>query len=269
MDLSIIIVSYNTKDLLEDCLLSIYEQTQELEYEVIVVDNNSTDGSQEMVCQKFTHTKLITNKKNEGFSKANNIGYSYSNGNTLIFLNSDTKIKHNAFKLLNGYLDANQSVGVAGPKILSSTNEPTSSYQKFFNARSLILGSRYFKPLFNVDKYRLNYVDPDFNRIREVDWVSGACLAIKKKVFEKAGRWDENYFFYFEDMDLCYQVKKLGMKVVFFPDAQILHYFGKSTRKGGSVDAIRINSMKYYVQKNLTPMQYWFVLFYLVFIRKL
>lgn len=265
MDLSIIIVSYNTKDLLTGCLRSIYEKTQDLEYEVIVVDNDSVDGSQEMVRREFNHTKLIINKQNEGFSKANNNGYSYSKGSTLIFLNSDTIIKHNAFKPMTHYLNANKEVGVLGPKIVNSVNEPTHSYQKFFNAKSLVFGSKYFKPLFNVDKYRPHYSTSDYNRIKEVDWVSGACLAINREVFERAGKWDDKYFFYYEDMDLCYQIKKAGLKVVYFPEAEVLHYFGQSTSKSNSLNPVKMSSMKYYAKKNFTPIQYWFVLFYLVF----
>lgn len=264
MDLSIIIVNHNTKELLADCLRSIYDMTDDIDYEVIVVDNHSDDGSPVMVQEKFVDTKLIANSQNIGFARANNLGYRHSRGEHLLFLNSDTLVSDNALFSMVRYLSRHQEVGVLGPKILSPQRQPTRSFQRFLNIYVLFLGAKFLIPIIDVKKYQLNYPCDDFSSVRPVDWVSGACIAIRKEIFEKVGRWDEAYFFYYEDMDLCYQVHKQGYQTVYYPETEIIHLFGQSKAKANiDLGRIRQDSMKYYFKKNFSRLHYCLACFYL------
>lgn len=264
MDLSVIIVNHNTKELLADCLRSIYDLTCDIDYEVIVVDNHSDDGSPAMIQEKFVDTKLLASPQNIGFSAANNLGYLHSQGQNLLFLNSDTLIIDNAFYKMVHYLREHPKVAVLGPKILTHQGQPTRSYQQFLGVHNLFFGARYLKFIIDVKKHQLNYRDDDFTSTRQVDWVSGACLAIRKEVFDKVGRWDETYFFYYEDMDLCYQVYKLGYRSVYYPETEIVHLFGQSAAKSNiDLNQIRADSMKYYFKKNFSRLHYYIVALYL------
>jgi GT2 family glycosyltransferase len=268
MDLSVIIVNHNTKELLADCLRSIFDLTRDIDYEVIVVDNHSDDGSPEMVQDKFVATKLIASPQNIGFSRANNLGYRHSCGEHLLFLNSDTLVSDKALSAMVRYLRNHPEVGVVGPKILSPHRQPTRSFQRFLGVSALFLGAKFFSPIVDVKKYQLNYPHDDFSSVRPVDWVSGACMVIKKTIFEKAGRWDETYFFYYEDMDLCYQVYKQGYQTVYYPEAEIVHLFGQSTAQSPlDLSRIRTQSMKYYFKKNFSRLHYYLACFYLAILK--
>ena len=228
MNLSVIIVSHNTRKLLKQCLDSIYRNTTGLQYEVIVVDNDSTDGSKEMISKDFPTVRLLFNTANEGFAKANNKGFDNSQGDYLLFLNSDTIIVNNAIKYLSDYLQKHSAVGVVGPKLLTPEGMPTQSYQRFLDVAKLCLGAACLQYFLDVKKHRMHYPRYQFTDDREVEWLSGAALAIKRNVFEQVGKWDDKYFLYYEDMDLCLQVKRAGYKVMYHPAAEIIHHFGSS-----------------------------------------
>lgn len=264
MDISIIIVNYNTRKLIHNCLQSIINNTEEISYEIIVIDNNSNDGSQNMIREIFPDVTLIQNNENTGFSRANNIGYHKSNGRLLLFLNSDTIIHVNAINKMVSYLERHNSIGVLGPKILNHEGKPTHSFQRFLDAKKLFFGSKYFKYILDVNKYHMNYSLYDFNSVQEVEWLSGACLLIRRDAFEKAGGWDENYYFYCEDMDLCYQIIKQGYSVVFYPEAMITHLFGQSTKLDSkTVSQLKKKSKKYFFKKNYSFIHYCIASFYL------
>lgn len=230
--LSIVIVNWNVKQLLRNCLDSIFRTLDSLDFEIIVVDNNSCDGSSEMVKEQFPSIILIENKKNSGYGAANNQGIRISNGEYILILNPDTVIFPNSLQKLVTFLDQNPDVGAVGPKILNpdgsiqfecARNFPTllteffvltTLYKKFPN-------SRFF------GKYLMSYWD--HNDQKEVDLLSGACMLVRRKVFDEVGLFDETFFMYTEETDLFYRIKKQGWKVYFLPSAQITHFWGKST----------------------------------------
>lgn len=256
--ISIIIVNYNTKILLRDCLRSILDNTFSASYEIIVVDNNSTDGSQNMIRDLFPQIVLIANEYNAGFAGANNQAFRASRGAYLLFLNSDTIIHNSAIISLYEHLKTAPHAGIIGPKIFDVDGCPTRSYMRFLNAQMLFLGSKYFSPIIDTSKYRMHFPKYDFMSTHDVPWLSGACIMIKRQVFEQAGCFDENYFLYFEDMDLCLQVNKLGYRNIYFPDAEIVHLFGGSSKSNsGEVSNIFRRSLLYYFQKNFPIPHYW------------
>ncbi|MDQ5985428.1 MAG: hypothetical protein CSYNP_01138 [Syntrophus sp. SKADARSKE-3] len=257
IDLSIIIVNYNTKALLWDSIDSIIENTKGLEYEILVIDNGSTDGSQDMIRERYPHIILHDNKENVGFSKANNQGYRMSRGNYLLFLNSDTIIVNSAIKTMINYLMDHSEVGIVGPKIYNAEKQPSRSFMRFLDAKVLFLGTKYLSWCINTAKYRLHYDTYDYTTTQNVPWLSGACLMIPRNVFEEVGCFDEGYFLYLEDMDLCMQVKKKGYANIFLPSAEIIHLFGGSTKhQKTQVNKIYKDSARHYFRKNFSVIQY-------------
>jgi len=234
MDLSIIIVNWNTKDYLEQCLASIYENIKEITFEIIVVDNASSDSSVQMVREKFTAVILIENKENLGYGAANNQGIKKSRGKYILILNPDTIIVPNSLQKLATFLERNPKVGVVGPKILN----PDSSIQ-FECARDFptplteffVLSTLYkrFPKSKIFGKYLISYWN--HNDEREVNLLSGSCALFRKEVFEEVGLFDEGFFMYTEETDLFYRIKRHGWKVYFLPSSQIIHLWGKSTEQ--------------------------------------
>lgn len=228
---SIIIVSYNTKDILRNCLSSIYIHGKDMSPEIIVVDNASSDGSAEMVEKEFPDVILLTNANNEGFSKANNIGVGKSTGEYVLFLNSDTEIKSNSLQELLTVMEENPQVGAATCKVLLPNGKlddachrgfptPWNSFCHFTALSKLFPKSELF------GGYSLTYLDT--NLPHEIDACAGAFMLVRRKAGEDAGWWDEDYFWYGDDLDFCYRLKQLGWKVYYYPFVSILHYKGVS-----------------------------------------
>lgn len=262
-ELSIIIVNYNTKVLLKNCLDSIINHTTDVNYEILVVDNASTDGSQDMIKDLYPQIELQCNKENEGFSRANNQGYRLSGGDYLLFLNSDTLIRNDTILTMMTYIKNNPYVGIVGPKIVNAENRPSRSYMRFLNVKVLFLGSRYLSWFINTKKYRLHYDTYDFKSTRIVPWLSGACFMMRRQVFKEAGCFDENYFLYLEDMDLCMQVKKRGNNNIYLPCAEIVHLFGGSSEpQMSNLVEIYKKSADHYFRKNFSTIEYWLAKLY-------
>jgi len=221
-ELSIIIVNFNDKSHLENCLPSIEENAQTMEVEILLVDNNSSDGSQEFITQNYPQVKLILNEENVGFAKANNRGFRESKGEFLLFLNTDTVIQPNALSLLLEELRASPRVGAIGPALIRGEN----AYQVSFGRR-VSFASEVFQKFFLNPFYifRLKNV----RRKKEVGWLSAACFMIRREVLEDVGLFDENFFLYFEDIDLCYRIRKEGWNLLFFPQVRVFHRGGAST----------------------------------------
>ena len=206
-DLSIIIVNFNNRKLLEECLGSIYRSTKNISFEVILSDNGSTDGSQEMVKAKFPGVKIIKNKENLGFTKASNQGLEIYNGRYAMLLNNDTFVKDDAFDLMVAFMDNNPCVGACGPKLLNVNG--TIQRQGGFLGRKLWKST---KPV-------------------EANFVIGACLMVRREVIDKVGLLDENLFFYNDDLDWCLRIRKAGFKIYYLPDAEVTHYGGYSSKR--------------------------------------
>lgn len=238
-DLSIIIVNWNTGHLLLECIESIYATTKGIKYEIIVVDNNSSDNSLELVKSKFTSNKeliIIENRHNKGFASANNQAIKISSGKNILLLNPDTIVNGDVIYNTYKYLDENKQVGVAGCKVLNPDGTlqkacrrmvptPKDAFFKLFGFSSIFKGNKTFS------RYNLNYEDE--NRFLDVDSVSGAYLMIKMETIEKIGYLDETFFMYGEEMDWCLRAKRAGYGVRYCPVGSIIHFKGESSKQLG------------------------------------
>lgn len=227
---SIIIVSFNTKELLRNCILSIHKTTKSIGYEVIVVDNASTDGSPEMIETDFRDITIIKNTENLGFAKANNQAMRIAKGEYFLLLNSDTIVKEGAIEALVNFMEKQEKAAAVGPKVLNVDGTLQSKGFYFPSlSESLILLFRVYK--FFPKKIR-SYLFPkifrDENTISKVDWVIGCCILIQKDIVYKIGLLDEALFFYGEEVEWCYRAKKTGYSIYYFPKAEIIHYGGAS-----------------------------------------
>jgi GT2 family glycosyltransferase len=238
-DLSIIILNWNAKDLLKDCINSIYENTKDLNYEIIIVDNNSSDGSCDMVKENFLHIEncdLIENKDNKGFASGNNQAIRIAKGNAILLLNPDTLINADVIKKTYECLVQDEKLGVTGCKVLNLDGtlqlacrrmapRPKDAFFKLFGI------SKLFKSNKNLTRYNLTHVSED--EFLDVDSVSGCFLMIKREVIDRIGLLDETFFMYGEEMDWCMRAKKEGYIVRYCPVGTIIHYKGESSKKLG------------------------------------
>ena len=254
LDISIIIVHRNNVPLLRDCLASLPGACEGISWEAIVVDNGSTDGSPEMVKEEFPETVLIENKENLGFTRANNQGLEIACGRFLVLLNNDTISHPKAFSKTVAYLEAHSNIGGAGLKLLNEDGSRQLSARRFpgfqqalFNRYSLLTR------LFPDNPYSRSYLltDLDEDAVRDVDWVSGACLIVRRDVYEKIGGLDERFFMYSEDVDWCLRIWKAGYRVVYLPIAEIIHLIGQTSGKYPFMPIVeRHRSMYKYYKKH-------------------
>ncbi len=238
MKFSIIIVNYNTKNLTKNCLNSIFANCKSINFEIIVVDNNSQDSSIEMLKKDFgDKIKLIANNENIGFGPANNQGAKIAKGKYLFFLNSDTIIKSDIFSAIKIFLNSNKDIGVISPKLLlADGSEQERAYGKFPTLFSVI-----------AEKFKRPKIVK--NKSLEVDWVSGAALIIRKDIFKRVSGFDEKFFMYFEDIDLCRRVKDFGYKIIVFSEIAVIHLGGKSLNKFSKRKEYYYKSQNYFYKK--------------------
>jgi GT2 family glycosyltransferase len=232
VDVSISIVNYNAKDFLDNCIRSILSSIKKYSYEVIVVDNASTDGSRD-IAKKYTGVIYIQNASNLGFIKANNIGLKNSRGKYVLSLNNDTVVKNGAIEKMIDFMDKTIDAGAVGPKLLNSDGSiqmqcrrcfPTPSSSLFY-----FLGlSRLFPKSKAFGSYLMTYLDDI--AVSEVDSLCGAAMMVRREIIDRVGLMDENYFMYGDDIDWCYRIKRAGWKVYYLPEAEMVHYGGR----GGS-----------------------------------
>ena len=247
-DLSIIIVSYNTKEIITTCINSVIDNTKGTNYEIIVVDNGSKDGSLERLRKlekKHPQIKLITSKTNLGFGKANNLGAKKAKGKYLLLLNSDTIIIGNAIPEALKTLRKMPNVGVYSCRLMNEDKSVQPSGGYFPN-----LGNVFAWQFFIDDLPLIGRLIPSFhpkkssyNGNKQMDWITGAFMLFPKKVFDKVGGFDENIFMYTEEMELCYRIKKLGYIISYFYFPAIIHLGGASS---GSVLALT-SEIKYLI----------------------
>lgn len=227
IDVSIIIVNYNTLELTDKCIESIIKKTEEIKYEIILVDNASQDGSKDHF-EKKKNIKYLYLNKNIGFGAGNNKGFEISRGRNIFFLNPDTELKTNAVKILSNFLDKHNKVGICGGNLINEEEKPVFSYSKIFPS---ILSefdqgvcNFYIQKTLFRNSYFYNYT----KKPHKVAFVSGANLMIKRYIFEEVGKFDERYFLYFEETILEKKVRDLGYYIYNIPEAIIYHYEGKS-----------------------------------------
>jgi GT2 family glycosyltransferase len=231
--LSIVIVNYNTKILLHQCLSSLYDQKHPFSFDVIVVDNNSNDGSVDMVMEIFPHVYLIENKENMGFARANNTGLKMARGEHVFLLNSDTKMIADALDKLVDFLDRHKEAAVVSPRVIYPDFSDQGVARTFPTPINALFGRRtILTRLFPNNRYSKKYLVSrrhGSNEPFQVDWVSGACLMVRRKIIEEIGYLDEKFFMYWEDADLCYRIKQRGWRIYCVPQAKVIHYEGKSS----------------------------------------
>jgi GT2 family glycosyltransferase len=231
MDLSIVIVNWNSAALLRDCLRSIYATASALEFEVIVIDNASFDGSELMVRREFPAVRFIQSDQNLGFAGANNVAFTHSSGRNVLFLNPDTEITGNALSLMCTTLDAIPDAGAVGCRLLNSDlSLQTSCVQAFPSLLNQTLDFEFLQHLFpNSSLWGTRSLYARNSQAAAVDIISGACLMIRRIVFEQVGQFSTDYFMYAEDMDLCYQANRAGWRNYFVGDATVIHHGGRSS----------------------------------------
>ncbi|PIU03204.1 glycosyl transferase family 2 [Candidatus Shapirobacteria bacterium CG08_land_8_20_14_0_20_39_18] len=272
MDLSVLIVNFNTKELLQRCLESINNSEKEsYQFEVIVVDNASSDQSAEMIKKKFPNVNLISSKKNLGFAAGNNLGIKMAVGEYVLLLNPDTEIEINTFKIMIDYLKSNPKVGAATCRVELKNGKLDDACHRGFptpwNAFCHFSGiSQLFPNSCFLNGYHLGYQNLD--KIHEIDSCAGAFLLVRKEIGDSINWLDEDYFWYGEDLDFCYRVKQKGWKIMYVPIIKILHWKGASsgirqesknisnasleTRKKAvmaSTQAMRLFYQKHYLKK--------------------
>jgi GT2 family glycosyltransferase len=261
MDLSVIIVNYNVKHFLEQCLYSVEKANRRLNVEVFVVDNNSVDGSCQMVAQKFPWVKLVENKENVGFARANNQAIRQSVGKYVLLLNPDTFVQEDSFQKCFEFCENQPEMGGLGVKMIDgkgsflpeskrSLPTPSVAFYKIFGLSSFFPKSKIF------GKYHLGFLDKD--QTHSIEILSGAYMWLRKSVLDEIGLLDEDFFMYGEDIDLSYRIIKAGYKNYYFADTTIIHYKGESTKKGSInyvmvfYKAMIIFAQKHFSAKNAT-----------------
>jgi N-acetylglucosaminyl-diphospho-decaprenol L-rhamnosyltransferase len=236
VDLSIVILSWNVRDLLRQCLESVASgrplsaNHPLLVTEIIVVDNASSDGSVEMVHAEFPAVRLIANQTNRGYTGGNNDGIAAATGRYVMILNPDTRVLDDALAAMVAYADAHPDVGVVGPQLLNPDGGVQSSRRRFPTLMTGLFESTWLQPLAPRDVLRRYYMlDQPDDTIQEVDWLFGACFLVRREVIQQVGVLDEDFFMYSEEMDWCRRIRQAGWKVVYLPEAQVIHYGGRSS----------------------------------------
>lgn len=251
-EVSVIIINTNTCDWLEPCLRSL-RANDDVKAQVIVVENKSDDASEEMVRQHFPEVELICNDERYGFSKNNNIGAEYAEAPLLLFLNPDTEMPQGSLRRMVDAVNAEgPKYGIFGFKIFDADQLIERSTGAFPTLVSVFLDktlehARFLQPLLQrfSQRHFLGY-----DRRREVDWVTGACLWIRRDVFERVGGWDSNIFLYYEDADLCYRVRQEGLRSLYMSDVSMFHYHNKTPMALKRRKQLMVNGLHIFVGKH-------------------
>lgn len=233
-DVSVIVVNWNTRDDLRQCLRSLSPDLQPgVELEIIVVDNASWDDSVAMVKREFPQVKLIENRFNEGFGKAHNRAAQLAGGRYLMLLNPDAQAHPGALRALVAYADAHPDIGILAPKVLNPDGSLQYSCRRFPVYEAGLFRNTLLGKLFPQNRFVRDYLMTDFDHEHtiEVDWVSGCAMLIRREVWQQLGGFDEQFFMYCEDVDLCWRAHEAGWKVVYYPEAMVTHAIGRSSDK--------------------------------------
>lgn len=275
MKISIVIVNYNAKVLLENCLNAVINSCKNISSEIIVVDNASTDGSEDYFKNKFNPIRFIWNKENIGFSKANNLALKHTSGDFTLFLNPDTLIPEDCLEKCIRFFEQHKDCGALGVKMLNVAGEylkeskrgfpgPATSFYKMIGLYKLFPHSEIFA------KYYEGHLDKNENN--PVDVLSGAFMMLSKQALEKVIGFDEQFFMYGEDIDLSYRILQAGFKNYYFAETEIIHIKGASTnKKNASYTNYFYGSMKWFAKKYYSskPLQLFFILRSIEFVKLL
>jgi len=250
-DLSIVIVNWNTADLLCDLLSALLVSIQGTAVEIVVVDNGSTDGSVEMVRTQFPGVHLIDNQDNLGFARANNQGIIESKGRYVLLLNSDTCVAPSALSALVEFMDDRLDVGACSPRLVRRDGK-AQPYAYGGDPTLLYLLSRAASQLL----LRRPLHDWGVSSLVEVDWVSGACMIVRREAVAQTGLLDESMFMYFEDNDWCLRMRRAGWKVCYNPEIEIVHIGGQSLDKNPKARHAYYESLRYFYTKHYSPLSH-------------
>jgi GT2 family glycosyltransferase len=281
LELSIIILNYNTAALLDDCLKSLGKVRREADFEIIVADNGSTDSSTQMLSEKYPGVKLVKNGANLGFAKGNNAARGLTKGEFVLFLNTDTLVKKETLAMSLAYLRKNKQVGALTCKLVLPDGTLDKDARRSFPTpwvafTHLVLPLDGLFPKSKLfARYWYGYKSPD--EVHQTDVIQGAFFLVRKEVLDNAGWFDEDYFLDGEDIDLCWKIKQLGWKIVYYPKVEIIHLKGitkgknkKTLRKVSLKEKMKfrmsgVNSMEIFYRKRLWP-EYPLLLNYLVIV---
>ncbi len=265
-ELSIIIINYRKPKLTIDCLKAVFSSQAAVSFEVLVLDNNSQDNSAKIIKKKYPQVKYLQAEKNLGFAGGNNLAAKKAQGKYLLFLNNDTLIYPDTIEKALARIKRDRQIGVLGSKILNKDKTLQRSVYRFPSLR-LFFAELFFLPnlkLFNDYRYFKH------DREKKVDFVIGAFLLMPAALFKKLGGFDERFFMYAEESDLCLRVKKQGKDILFYPDAKIIHLGGGSADKLLNIKSVFLESKNLYIKKNIFwPRLAFFILFLSNFIRSI
>lgn len=240
--LSVVIVSWNTRDLLRACLKSLAAQAADPGFDIWVVDNASADGSAEMVRREFPSVRLIANDRNLGYARANNQAIRQCPGRDIFLLNPDTEVRVGALAALAAGFSLDSRIGIIGCRLLNSDGSWQPSCRRFPSWRTAFSGDLWVRRQRPEEK-------------RRVDWVSGAAWAVRQEVWDKIGLLDENLFLFSEEIDLCRRADRAGFQTVYWPEAVVVHHHGMSVKQWSGDEYIQLNkSLFYYFRKNHGPL---------------
>ena len=228
MDLSVLIINWNTRELTLDCIDSIYKTAEDVTFEVLVVDNGSTDGSKEAIRERFPEVRIIENHRNLGFARACNRGIDVAQGRYVLLLNSDTVLTPSALKALVEYMNGHPEVAICGPQLLNPDGTLQNSIANIPTLATELLNKSLLRRLF---PRRYPGKEHRVEAPMEVESIIGACMMIRKSALDEVGSLDEDYFFFLEETDLCLRMHRRGWKVVFNPQIKVYHLQGASAKK--------------------------------------
>jgi GT2 family glycosyltransferase len=250
VELSIIVVSWNAKSYVQECLTSLSQQSLNVSIEIIVVDNASSDGTPEMVQQQFPHMILIRNSENLGFAKANNIGLRVAKGRYLCLINSDVNVPPECLQTIHDFMEQNPAVGVAGPRMLTTDGLVSRSYMRFPTLWNSFCNALSLDSVFKGSHLFGGVLMSDFDnkKTSEVDVLNGWFLVVRREAADLVGFLDESFFMYGEDIDWSYRFHHAGWGRVYFAGASALHYGGASSKAA---------STRFYIQMHRANLQYW------------
>lgn len=234
MDLTVIIVSFNHQETLLRTIRSLFSNDCGLNFEVFVVDNASTENNIEIIRRDFPRVKLIENKENLGFAAANNQAIARAGGEYVLLLNPDIEVQQGSLDKLVEFMRRTPEAAAAGGRLLYQDGSLQPSCRCFYTLPTIILRRTFLGRLFPNHRLLRSHLmlDWDHSRPRAVDWVVGACLIIRRSVFNTVGTLDERFFMYFEDVDLCYRIKKAGLKTYYVPEAAFIHLHRRDSANG-------------------------------------
>jgi len=256
MRLSVVFLSYNTRDLTEQALRTVLDAAEGMEVEIFVVDNASHDGSADMVAEKFPAVKLLRNEDNVGFAAGNNVALRQVVGEYVLIINTDTIVRRDTLRALAGFLDEHPEVGACGCKILDPDGTLQLDSRRGFPSPMAAFCkmsglSRLFPDHPGISRYHMTYLDPE--QTAEVEVLSGSCMMVRKAAMDQVGLLDEDYFMYGEDIDWCYRIHKAGWKIFYVPTTEIIHFRGESGR-GAPLRILyrKSQAMSIFVNKHMT-----------------